>query len=206
MPSHPLKSSTDGQPTPSSVTRRLVWSSRADQRDLDVGGVAVPDGVGHRFLRDAEEVRRHAHVVEEERIVAIEAAGDSEEVLDFAGEVLQRRHQPVSGELHRQQSMRQLARHPDRLIDELCEARGFVRFGAHRPRPQLLFEHLAEECDAGEVLAEPVVQVLADAPLLALAGVENRAFELLAIGDVDAGRDDVGDASGWRRAARRATR
>ena len=51
--------------------------------------------------------------------------------------------------------------------------------------------HLGHERDAGEVLAEAVMQILADAALFTCADFEQRSLQLLALGDVDAGGNDV---------------
>ena len=56
---------------------------------------------------------------------------------------------------------------------------------------QPLLEHLAEKCHARQMLTEPVVQVLSDPPLLALADVENRGLERAPIRDVEASGNHV---------------
>ena len=56
---------------------------------------------------------------------------------------------------------------------------------------KLGFVHLGHERNAGKVLSEAVVQILADAALFTSADVEQRPLQLLALGDVDAGCNDV---------------
>ena len=60
-----------------------------------------------------------------------------------------------------------------------------VAASGQRAVGQLLLQHLAHERDAGKVLTEPVMQVLPDSHLLALADVEHGGFEHTAIGDVE---------------------
>ena len=56
---------------------------------------------------------------------------------------------------------------------------------------QLAFQDFAHESNAGEVLAQSVVQVFTDAALLARADFQNCFFEALALSHVDSGDDDV---------------
>src|SRR5271154_3375971 len=56
---------------------------------------------------------------------------------------------------------------------------------------KLCFMHFGHKCNSGQMLSEPVVQVLPDATLFSCADIENRFFEMLPFGDVDAGSDDV---------------
>ena len=51
-------------------------------------------------------------------------------------------------------------------------------------RRKFLLQHLRRQCSASQVLAETVVQVLADAPLLALHHIEKFRLETLALGDM----------------------
>ena len=66
---------------------------------------------------------------------------------------------------------------------------------------QLLLLHLAHECDAGQVLAQAVMQVLPDPPLFAGTDFQDRLLQPLALGDIDSGGDDVRWAASWHRAA-----
>jgi hypothetical protein len=52
------------------------------------------------------------------------------------------------------------------------------------------FQGVRVECDADHLLAKAVVQIVADAGLLALADFEDLAFEAFALGDVQ-GKDSL---------------
>lgn len=54
------------------------------------------DSVVHRFLGDVVKVVRNAFVMNQDGIIALEAAGDTEDTFDFAGVLLQSRHQTMS--------------------------------------------------------------------------------------------------------------
>ena len=55
---------------------------------------------------------------------------------------------------------------------------------------QCLRQHLAHQLDAGKLLADAVVQVLADAPLLLFADVDDLLLQPAAVGDVEHGADN----------------
>ena len=76
---------------------------------------------------------------------------------------------------------------------------GCVRRLGQALLPQFLFEHLAHESDAGEVLAQSIVEILPDAPLFPAADFEDRAFEAFGIGNVDSSEDHIFQ---WRRSRR----
>ena len=95
----------------------------------------------------------------------------------------QRRLQAPWLRAHRQQSARHVAHAVDRLIDQ----RGHLADGAGQLRAfQMNFFRDAgqHERNTGQFLAEPVVQVAADALALAQRDLQQIALPLLALGDL----------------------
>ena len=58
-----------------------------------------------------------------------------------------------------------------------------VGFGFGLAR-ELLFEHFAHQFDGGQLLAQTVVQIVADALLFPMADFQNLPFEALPLGNV----------------------
>ena len=103
---------------------------------------------------------------------------------------LQRRHQPLGVGHHRKQSSRQFPRLVHRFIHQ-ADNLGRIDGVAYVARGQFFLVHLGHERDPGQMLPQSVVQILPDAPLLPRADVQQRPLQLLALGDVDSGSDDV---------------
>src|SRR5262245_39975821 len=160
------------------------------QRHDQLGSVAMLDRIVHCFLRNVIEMGGDVDVSDQDGLGALEATADAEQVLDLAGPPLERRHEPVGVGHNRQEAARQLPGLVDRLVHE---ADDLLDFGCLRNAVgrELTLQHLAHERDAGQVLAEAVVQVATDLPLLPGADLENRLFHPLALGDVDPGCDHV---------------
>jgi len=72
----------------------------------------------------------------------------------------------VALDVHRIQAARQRARGLDGFPGEIGDAPGFRRF-RRRARLQPVLQRIAEQGDAGQVLAQAVVQILPDPPALA---------------------------------------
>ena len=138
-------------------------------------GPAMLDGVVHGLLGDAKQVRGDADVATLDRVVAGEAAGHVAQVLHFGR---QARAAPTSDRAAATTGSR--PRDSSRVFSIAC-VHQLRDLGVGRcsgaPVLQLLLQHLAHERHAGEVLAQAVVQILADAPLLAPADIEHGGFE-----------------------------
>ncbi len=67
---------------------------------------------------------------------------------------------------------------------------GLGRFG-HLPFDELFLEHLAQEGDAGQMLTESIVEILADPAIFLIADLEHRFLQAPSFRFVAAGGDDV---------------
>jgi hypothetical protein len=149
----------------------IVFDRKADfaigrsEADENVFGFAMFDGVVHRFLSDAVKMRGHGRIMDAEQFVHSELALHLVKVFDLGAEILQRGNQAVGFELNDVEPSSQLAGVRESIIDELMNLGGLRSFGRSFGR-EPLFEHFAQEGDAGELLAEPVVQIIANAALL----------------------------------------
>src|SRR6266542_2846033 len=157
--------------------------------DENLFRLAVFDGVVDGFLGDAIEVGGGGVVVNEDGLIASEPAIDLENSPDIGGQLLQGGHQAVGVEFDGGKATREAAGMGDGFADvagDFACAFGLdFGFGG-----QILLEDLAHEFNAGESLAQAVVQVLADALLFTIADFEDFLFEAFAFGDIDAGSDD----------------
>ena len=135
-------------------------------------------GIGHRLLRDAVQVQRvHGFESAIQRVVRLATHVDVEHRRQAAREFLERQRQAAAIEGHRRQAARQRARREDGVVDQ---QRDFLDRRRQRRRLALgaILEAAQQQRDAGELLAEAVVQVVADALLLAVADLEHFALEL----------------------------
>ena len=160
-----------------------------------MAGLRVLDGIVNRLLGDAEQVGDEGFLDDWGRNPLHKLALDLMSRLDPHRKVLERGAQ--SARLQRHQI--KPARHRARLRDGLAQQLG----NHHRVRPlrQGLLRQFGRQLPRGErhahqVLAQAVMQVLADAPLLAVADLGNLAFETLPGADVGEHNDSAGHLSG----------
>jgi hypothetical protein len=93
----------------------------------------------------------------------------------------------VSIRTYGEKAVRQLPGFVDRLVDQSnnpgCLRQAFLA--------KLLLLNLAHECDAGQMLTQPIVQILSNPALLFGTYFEDGLLQSLAFSDVDSGCDDV---------------
>ena len=111
------------------------------------------------------------------------------------GQLAQRQTQAVRLQLHGEKPARQRPGFRNRIIQHLTH---FLDSGHLGPRlgGQLLFEGIVVETKADQLLAKPVMQVLADARLFAIADFQNFAFQPVPIRGVFRNPDDADDFAG----------
>ena len=159
------------------LDREVPGLARTGEREDDLARLTVLDRVVHRLLGDVVQVRRHPDVGHQDRLGALEPTGDVEQILDLHRPLLERGHEALCVREHRHQAAGQLAGLVDGVVHQTHDLGRMGRLGRVR-LGQLLRQHLAHERDAGQVLAQPVVQVLADLALLPAADLEQRRFHL----------------------------
>jgi len=153
-------------------------------------GLAMAKGVGHGLLRDAVEVRGHLDVGQEDRLGTLEVHVDGKVVGGADGEFLEGGHEAVGGWPQGGHAVGQVAGVFGGGSHEGGDLVGGGRLGA-LGFVEPAGEGLGEELDAGELLAEVVVQVLPDALLGNLGDAEDLGLEASSLGDVaeDAGEE-----------------
>src|ERR1700685_653311 len=128
-------------------------------------------------------MRGQIGVMNKNRAIELDAAGNMEQIFDFGRPALECGHEALRIGTHREQPVRQLSGLMDGLIDEADDA-GCVRRFRKAFLGQFLFLNFAHESHAGKMLPQAVVEILPDAPLLAGADFEDRLLHMLAFGDV----------------------
>src|SRR5271166_2254572 len=149
------------------------------QADADSTTSSVRDGVAHRLLGDAIEVRLDRGVQTGKTTIAGEGARDRVKRLDIRRQDLQR-----GGEPHLREAPRVEAA---RVADRLLQQRGDLRCGRRRrvaAPSQLAGEGRAQRGDARQVLAQAVMQLAPHALLFPIAGLDQRSFKPRLAGDV----------------------
>lgn len=145
--------------------------------------LAVPDGVARRLLRDPVQVRSCRVILNSDLTFSPEVARHGEPLGNLYGKFIQGRRKPPRIDVDRVQSAGQVPRLRQRFVYEagdLAHVRDLVRRFARQPVRQAL----AGEGDSGQLLAQSVVEVLTDAPLLVAADFEDLALELAPLRDV----------------------
>jgi hypothetical protein len=150
------------------------------------------NGVGDCLLSDAIKMRCDGVVVDCNTPVETKFTANLEQFPGIFRQLLQRCHQTMRVECDRGQTAREHPRARDRVADAHGNHGCLFGFG-FRFGQKVALQHVAHQLDASEALAQIVVQVLADAALLALANFEHFTLEALALGDVDARSDDAFD-------------
>ena len=87
----------------------------------------MADGVAHRLLRDAKQVRGDRVVMDKDGVVAPEQAGHMEHVAHLASELFQGGGEAVALQRHRLKAAREVSRLGDRVVHhtaDLFHARG----------------------------------------------------------------------------------
>ena len=117
------------------------------------------------------------------RPLAVEAASDFEAVAGGFGQFFQGGRQPLLLQPDGEEAARQLAGFGDGLVQEIRHSPRGLRL---RPAlgGELALQRVGVKGQADQVLAEPVVNVLANAGLLAVADLEDLALQAVALGDV----------------------
>ena len=165
---------------------------RAAQVDVHASRRPVLHGVGDRLLRDAEQVRGHRTADGGNISQAAERASDPKLPLAVARQRLERRRQLCAELGQRIEAARERHALRDRALHERAELPGIAGLGqlARRELPRQRSRH---DRDAGELLAEVVVEVSGDPLALVLAALEHLLFEPLARGGIARAHDGVLD-------------
>ena len=158
--------------------------------DQDALGFAVLDGIVDGLLGDAIEINPCHAVIRNGGGVAAELAVGLEDAAGALGEVFKGRSQAIGGQLHRRHRVRQLAGVADGLAGEPRDFLGPCGFDRGLAG-QTTLQGLAQELDAGKLLAQVIVQILADAPLHALADPQDFLLQRHAPGDVADGVEEL---------------
>ena len=174
------------------ANRHDFFGSEEEQVAGHVPRFAVLDGVVYSFLRNVVQVHAHAVIVNQHRLDAIEAAADLEHVIDLARQLFQGGHKAEGIGHDGDQAARKVPGFADRFVDQLYYFFGGRGFGKRFFR-ELLFQDFTHEGDAREVLAQAIVEVLANPALLPAADIENGLFQPLRFGNIDPGNNDVFD-------------
>ena len=140
-------------------------------------------GVVHRLLRDAIQVRRRGHILNAHRRIAGEPAGHSGNPARARGQFHQAAHQPVALPRHGREAVRDETRLRDRLAQFAVQPSSLFGQG-RRVALQVLSQSVTQHFQPGEPLAQAVVQVVAELALLALADVQKLFFKKPAFADV----------------------
>ncbi len=155
----------------------------APEADLDLMRLTVAECVGDRFLRDAKEVRGDKILFDDDGIGTRETAFDVIDIRGAGRQVVEADHEPVGSGVHRLQSARDLAGLVFGLVQHCHDLSGDLRllqlfFG------EVFVEQMRVENDAGDLLAESIMQVSADPLLLAFADLKDLPIESLLLRDL----------------------
>lgn len=153
------------------------------EREGDLAGASVPDGIVDGFLGDAEEVGGAGIVGEQDGLGTLEGAGDAVELGCIVDEQAEGVHEAVRFGENGVETSGELADLGPGEVEQLGEPAGVGGLG-QRFLGEFFLEDAGEVAHAGELLAEAVVEVLADAGALAFGDFEELAFEFLAAGDL----------------------
>ena len=143
----------------------------------------MPDRVPGGLLGDPVDVRRGPALAEPDHSLAQELAVDPVLGPNRRREVLQRRDQPVPLDFREQEALGEAPGLLDALLDQghdLVDL-GRLRGGAGR---ELRAKRLGDECGAGQVLAQPVMEVVADRAALSLGDLQDDLLQAHALGDL----------------------
>src|SRR5205807_5543243 len=172
-----------GQDSPIVLNLEVEGAVVRRKRQRDLSGPPVSKGVVHGLLGDSEQVRGHDVVSDEHRLRAVKSAAYAVELGHAVSQLTQGRHQTVGNDRDRVTTAAQLAYLSFGLPEQLRQTLRVVGFG-QRFLGQLFMEHIVQIPQAGELLAQPVMEVLADAPLHVFADFQELAFQSLALGDL----------------------
>jgi hypothetical protein len=160
---------------------------RLDQAHGDLAGFSVTDGIAQRFLGDAVQVQRGGGI-DADPGGQFAFAANAGEPGDALGQLPDRGGQPLIIHVEGAQSPGQFPRMANGFVNEIGDLLGVGggsgRGGDRIDLGQSLRQGDAEHGGAGKFLAQPVVEIVADANALAFADVEDLTLEAAAFGEV----------------------
>src|SRR5580704_11157487 len=155
--------------------------------DHDPTGPCVLHRIIDRFLNDAVEIRGQDVVVNLHRFPAIDTAIDTAVRLRLSRKFLERHHEAGRIDLDGNQALHRAPHAAQGLLNTAGNRLG--RFGVRiLGSGELLLQAFCQVAQAGQFLAETVVQFATDSLLLAARAFENFAFQISALGNIP--RDD----------------
>jgi len=164
------------------------------QADFDPSSPSVGNGVIHGFFGDAIRVRLDLGGKPEKRTITLESAGDPEQGLDIRGEGLERRRKTDLLQAHRIETPGQVACVTDGLVQQSGDLGGLNRRG-FGVCCELSRKRRTESGDAGQVLAQSVMQLPPRALSFSITGLKNFVFQNFVLGDVAGDRIDLSPAT-----------
>lgn len=162
----------------------------AGEVEGQAAGLAMSKGVGNRLLGDAVQMRGHLDVGQEDGLGTLEVHMHVKVAGGADGEFLEGGHEAVGGGPQGGHPVGQVSGVFGGGAHEGGDLVGGGRLGTSS-LVEPAGKGLGEELDAGELLAEVVVQVLPDALLGNLGDAEDLGLEASSLGDVpeDAGEE-----------------
>ncbi len=158
--------------------RQLQLARRRAQVDRNRLRPRITRGIRRRFLRDSIQVRRRAFFeIRQFRRAVAERALQAVHVRAARSQMFERFRQAAAFQVHRRQAARQGARALNRVrqqVGDLRDVRGVLR----RLARQLHLQAFQQQRQAGELLAEAVVQVAAEPALLAIGNLQDLLLQL----------------------------
>ena len=133
-------------------------------------GMPMFDRIGDRLLGDPVEVRRGRIAGNEDRSRTVKPAAHVEELAGVRRQLPERGHESVGFKRDGRKTPRQHPRLARAIANQFNNRGGVAAF--HRVTGELLRQGRGLELDARKVLAQTVVQILADPPLLVAADVK----------------------------------
>jgi len=159
------------------------------QADVDPSAPSVGKSVIHGFLGDAIKVCLDLGAKAEKRTITLESAGDRVQGLHIRGEGLERRRNTDLLQAHRVETPGQVACLTDGLVQQSGDLGSLDRRGLGTRR-QLSGKRGTEGGDAGQILAQPVMQFAPQALFFPITDIEDLPFQPLPVGDVTGCRVD----------------
>ena len=147
-------------------------ASHAGEIHADVARAAVLEGVVHGLLGDAVEMRRGGDVTGRRLSVRLAMALDAVFLGRSGGQLLQGGQQALSAESDWVQAAADPPRLRDGLVQQGPDGLGSGRFGAAL-RAKRLFERVELKSRPDELLTEPIMDVLTDPGLFAVADLQD---------------------------------
>ncbi len=156
------------------------------QPDRDLPRLGVLEGVVHGLQANVVDVDRRRLILDQRRRIGHELARHAEQARSRSRQLAQRPRQALALEIHRAQAARQAPRLLQHVQDQVADVLDPRRrlFRRATAAPQAAGQGRDHHAHAHQVALDAVVQVLADAPTLALGGLQHFAFGAAALGDV----------------------